>query len=70
MSIPHQTIKNIMKLHGVSRVQDEAVDLLITYLQARIREATEKSRMYMEHAGRQTLYKSDMELALSILEKR
>lgn len=70
MTLPHKTVKDMMRKFGVERTQPEAVDMLIKHLEKRIREATEEARKYMEHAGRKTVQKIDMELALSVLERR
>ena len=71
ISLPLQTIKRLMKSLGkVERIQDEAVELVAKDLTSRIEEYTQRAKLYMEHAGRVTLQKEDMELAISILRQK
>ncbi|MHA1371375.1 MAG: histone [Promethearchaeota archaeon] len=59
-------IRELMKKAGAEMVSKDAVDALMSILEEKAIELTQKSLEFCRHADRKKLTKDDMELAITI----
>jgi histone H3/H4 len=59
-------IRELMKSCGAEMVSRDAVDELISYLEAQAKELTNKALELSRHAARKKLTESDMKLAMDL----
>lgn len=64
------TLKAILSEAGVQNYEPEVLSHLSDYLDRYIDEVFEKSKNYMQHAGRTELNASDVKLALNEMKKQ
>ncbi|MHA1827041.1 MAG: histone family protein [Candidatus Heimdallarchaeaceae archaeon] len=66
--IPINTMHKIMKKAGARRVSDKAAKELSYYLEREIEKITRRAIQFSRHAGRVTVTREDIKLAVSEVE--
>lgn len=64
MAIPRAPVTRLAKSTGASRVSGDAVDLLKEAMEDYAVDVSRKANEYAHHAGRKTIQKADIKLAL------
>lgn len=62
--LPKATVKRLMKESSGLRVSEEAVEHMSEHLESVLREKTDESVDYTEHADRSTIQDKDVKMAL------
>ena len=65
--LPSLVMDNLLKKAGVKRIGESAKSELKKILNERIEEVTKKAASFSAHAGRKTITKEDIELAVKSL---
>lgn len=69
MELPMAPVERLIKRAGAERVSDGAVEELADYLEDEVIKIAQSAIRLSKHAGRKTVTKDDIKLALSAIRK-
>lgn len=69
MELPMAPIERLIKRAGAERVSDGAVEELADYLEDEVIKIAQNAIRLSKHAGRKTVTRDDVKLALSTLRR-